>query len=154
MSHEEIKKIIEDFLNKLTVDFNEIEIIENEVHPTLLIKTGDSGVLIGEGGENLKALNHLVKKVVEKRFNAKNREDRLQFLLDVNDYHGKKIETLKNQAKILAERARMFKSDVEMSPMNAYERMIIHSTFADDKEIETQSEGEGKTRRVVLKYRN
>jgi len=154
MSHEAIKKIIEDFLNKLTVDFDEIEIIENEIHPTLHIKTGDSGVLIGNNGENLKALNHIIKKIVEKKLNQENGNVKLQFLLDVNDYYGKKLETLKSQAKILVERARMFKSDVEMSPMNAYERMIIHATFANDNEIKTQSEGEGKTRRVILKYKN
>ena len=149
-----IKKIIEDFLNKLAVEFDEIEIRENEVHPTLLIKTNDSGVLIGSDGESLKALSHLVKKIVEKKLYQENSESRFQFLLDVNNYHEKKMETLRNQAKILAERARMFKSNVEMSPMNSYERMIIHATFADDNEIETFSEGEGKTRRVVLKYKS
>lgn len=149
-----IKKIIEDFLNKLTVEFDEIEIIENEAHPTLLIKTNDSGALIGSGGESLKALNHLIKKIVEKKLYQENPENRLQFLLDVNNYYEKRMETLKNQAKILAQRARMFKSNVEMSPMNAYERMIIHATFADDNEIETLSEGEGKARRIVLKYKN
>lgn len=146
-----IKKIIEDFLNKLTVEFDTVEMIESEVHPTLLIKTSDSGVLIGNNGESLRALNHLVKKIVEKKLSG---EDKLQFLLDVNGYHEKKMETLKNQAKILAERARMFKSNVEMSPMNAYERMIIHATFSNDNDIETESEGEGKMRRVVLKYKS
>ena len=153
-NYEEIKKIIEDFLEKLTVNFDKIEILENEIHPTLLIKTDDSGVLIGNNGESLKALNHIIKKIVEKKLNQENEDVKLQFLLYVNDYHEKKMEALKNQAKILAERARMFKSDVKMNPMNAYERMIIHATFADDNEIETQSEGEGKTRRVVLKYKN
>lgn len=149
--YDELKEILKNFLEKLTVDFDEIQILQSEVHPTLLIKTSDSGVLIGNNGESLRALNHLVKKIVEKKFSG---ERRLQFLLDVNGYHEKKMETLKNQAKILAERARMFKSNVEMSPMNAYERMIIHATFAKDSEIETQSEGEGKMRRVVLKYKN
>ena len=145
------KKIIEDFLNKLTVEFDEIEIVESEVHPTLLIKTSDSGILIGNNGESLRALNHLIKKIVERKLPG---EERLQFLLDVNGYHEKKMDTLKNQAKILAERARMFKSNVEMTPMNAYERMIIHATFVDDNDIDTESEGEGKMRRVVLKYKN
>lgn len=154
MNHQAIKKIIEDFLNKLTVKFDAVEVVGSEAHPTLLIKTSDSGALIGSGGESLKALNHLVKKIVEKKLNQKNPESRLQFLLDVNGYHEKKMEALKNQAKILAERARMFKSNVEMNPMNAYERMIIHAAFANDNEIETRSEGEGRTRRVVLRYKN
>ncbi|MDP6387992.1 MAG: R3H domain-containing nucleic acid-binding protein [Candidatus Pacebacteria bacterium] len=152
--NDELKVITKDFLEKLTVEFESIEVLENDVHPTVLIKTSDSGVLIGNNGENLRALNHLVKKIVEKKLSGENPENKIQFLLDVNGYHGKKMETLKNQAKILAERARMFKSSVEMSPMNAYERMIIHATFAKDSEIKTESEGEGKMRRVVLKYKN
>ena len=59
---------------------------------------------------------------------------------------------LKNEALVLAQRAKAFKSNVEMAPMNAYERMIIHSVFASDKEIKTESEGEGKMRRIVFKY--
>jgi spoIIIJ-associated protein len=70
----------------------------------------------------------------------------------VNGYHRRRIQELKNQAMILGGRAKMFKSNVEMNPMNAYERMIIHTMFAEDPEIVTQSEGVGKTRRVVLKY--
>ena len=55
---------------------------------------------------------------------------------------------------MLGERAKVFKYDVEMSPMNSYERRIIHSLFANDREISTESVGEGKVRRVVLKYTN
>ena len=40
-----------------------------------------------------------------------------------------------------------------MHPMNAYERLIVHSAFTDDPDIETESHGEGKFRRVVLKYK-
>jgi spoIIIJ-associated protein len=148
-----LKKLIEEFLNKLTVKFESIEVQSGDVHPIFLIKSNDSGVLIGSNGENLRALNYLIKKMAEKNFPAPESQERMRFLLDVNGYHSRKIEELKNQAKILAERAKMFKSNVEMNPMNAYERMIIHATFSNDGEIETESEGFGKSRRVVLKYR-
>ncbi|PIT96789.1 hypothetical protein COT82_01305 [Candidatus Campbellbacteria bacterium CG10_big_fil_rev_8_21_14_0_10_35_52] len=148
----ELKSIIKNFLDKLTVEFSDIEILENKTHPTFLIKTNDSGALIGSGGENLRALNHIIKKIFEKRFFQYETKDKIQFLLDINGYYENKIETLKNQARILAERARMFKSNIEMNPMNAYERMIIHAAFADYPEINTESEGEGKMRRIVLKY--
>ena len=36
--------------------------------------------------------------------------------------------------------------------MSSYERMIVHSTFSDDPEVTTESEGEGKFRRVILKH--
>lgn len=164
MDYNESKNLIEELLQKLTVQFDGVELIEDDIHPVFLIKTNDSGVLIGNNGENLRALNYLIRKIVGKRARlnevAPESPDSPQtengrpeqFLIDVNGYHRKQIQELKNQAAILAQRAKMFKSNVEMNPMNAYERMIIHSIFTDDAEIKTESEGEGKFRRVVLKY--
>lgn len=148
MNNEAIKKIIADFLDKLTVGFDTIDIVEDGLRPIFLIKTAYSGVLIGNGGESLRALNHIIKRIVEK----KSSENKPQFFLDINGYNSKKMEALKNQAKILAERALMFKSDIEMAPLNSYERMVIHSFFVGNKEIKTKSEGEGNMRRVVFKY--
>lgn len=145
---EEIKEVIKNFLKQLTVEFDEIEILESETHPTILIKTEDSGILIGNNGEGLRALNHIVKKIIDKKLSG----DRLPFLIDINGYNGQKIEGLRNEALVLAGRAKAFKSDVEMSPINAYERMIVHSLFVNDNEIKTESEGEGKMRRIVFKY--
>lgn len=150
MNKEEIKILIEEFLNELTVEFDDIEIYEDEIHPVFLVRTNNSGVLIGNNGENLRALNYIIKKINEKR--NENNED-CHFILDVNGYHQRKMQKIKDQASILAERARMFKSNVELNPMNSYERMIVHTMFTDDPEIETESQGEGKLRRVVLQYK-
>jgi len=147
MDKAQIKNFIEEFLNKLTVSYTSVDVIEHDIHPVFLIRTNDSGVLIGNGGENLRAMNYLIKLMMRKE-----KDDSFQFLLDVNGYHSKRLVELKNQANILAERARMFKSSVEMNPMNAYERMIVHALFTNDSTITTESEGEGKFRRVVLKY--
>jgi len=40
-----------------------------------------------------------------------------------------------------------------MTPMSAYERMIIHALFTNDPNIMTESEGMGKNRHIILKYR-
>ena len=55
--------------------------------------------------------------------------------------------------RLLAQRARLFKHDVEMGPMSAYERLVVHELFADDPEIKTESQGEGKFRHIVLKHK-
>ncbi|MCH7529678.1 KH domain-containing protein [Patescibacteria group bacterium] len=149
MNNEHTKILIEEFLNNLTIGFDTVEIIEDDIRLVFLIKTEHSGVLIGNNGENLRALNHIIKRMVGKK---QEKESEMQFLLDVNGYYQKKIQRIRDQATILADRARMFKSNVEMTPMNAYERMIIHSMFTDDPEISTESSGVGKLRRVVLKY--
>lgn len=75
------------------------------------------------------------------------------FFIDVGDYQNKRVQDIKNRAVILAERARFFKIDIEMPPQTPYERMIVHSTFTDYKDIETESQGINHERRVILKYK-
>ncbi len=113
------------------------------------VATPESLLLIGEGGARLLALNHLMKRIVEKKFGA----DAPAFSVDVNGYQKKQIEEVRSKAHMLAERARYFKSTVEMDPMSSYERMIVHSEFADTPDIVTSSLGIGKERHVVLAYR-
>ena len=79
-------------------------------------------------------------------------EEPFHFVIDVNGYHLKHIKELEGQAKMLAERARTFQHDVEMSPMSGYDRLIVHVSLHDLPGIATESEGEGKLRHVVIKY--
>jgi len=144
-----VRKLLNELLEKLRVQIDTIEEIDHPAHPIFLVKTADSAVLIGNRGESLQALNYLLRKMVEQATG----EGMEQFLIDVNHYQTKKIEELRQKALMLAERARLFKHDVEMSPMSAYERMIIHATFAGHKEVGTESQGEGKFRRVIIKYK-
>jgi predicted RNA-binding protein Jag len=100
----------------------------------------------------------LVKKIAEKQLLPKNTPETendaeaLHFLVDVNDYRSKQIKDLQTKAVMMAERARSFQYDVELSPMSAYERLIIHTTLADSPNVKTESQGEGRNRRVVIRY--
>ena len=94
------------------------------------------------------ALNHLMKRIVDK----KEDESLPSFLVDVNDYQKKRIDDIRARAHMLAERARYFKSSVEMDPMSSYERMIVHAEFTEVPDIKTESTGNGRDRRVVLRY--
>jgi predicted RNA-binding protein Jag len=78
--------------------------------------------------------------------------DGLSFFVDVNGYQEAALETLKNLAKVMGERARSLRASVELEPMSAYERMIVHSFFQDASDLETSSTGDGERRRVVIKY--
>jgi spoIIIJ-associated protein len=85
---------------------------------------------------------------VEKKFGG----DATSFMVDINGYQKKHIDDIRVKANILAERARYFKSAVEMDPMSSYERMIVHSEFASVPDIATESSGTGRDRRIILKY--
>jgi spoIIIJ-associated protein len=111
--------------------------------------------LIGIHGDTIHAIDHLVKKIVEKRFVESDREEGKEmplFLVDIDEYRARQIRDLQTKAKMMAERARSFQYDVELSPMSAYERLIVHTALQDEPNVVTESQGEGRNRRVVIKY--
>ena len=150
-----IKELIENFLKKLCVNFDEVLFFDGEGFQggtRFLIKTDESGLLIGSEGATIYAINHLIKKMVWKKINSKiETEERINFFVDVNDYQGKNIERIKAQAIDLAEKVVLFKRDVEMSPVSSYERMIVHSALADNPDVFTESIGENGFRRLIIK---
>jgi len=115
------------------------------------IKTDEPYVLIGNEGRVLMAFNYLVKKIFECQASKQNFKP-VNFIVDVNDYQEQRIEDIKNKARMMAERARFFKNNVELPAMNPYERMIVHSFFTEASDIETESTGMGPQRRVVIKF--
>ena len=149
MKGESITVIIENILKKMSVDFEKIDISNDGVNTIYQIHTEDAGILIGNRGETLEALGFIIKRIVNKE-----QEDgeKQMFVVDVNNYQTKKLETFTQGLKTSADRVRLFKQPIELSPMTSYERLIVHSTFTKDPEITTESEGEGRFRRVVLKY--
>jgi len=148
MEKEKIVEKIRELIGKLGVTVEDIAVSEAAGHTLFTIKTQDSGVLIGTRGETLHALNHIVKKMFEKTGDEKI----FRFVVDVNGYHLKHIKMLEIQATMLAERARTFKYDIEMSPMSPYDRLIVHSTLSDAPGVSTESQGEGKLRHIIIRY--
>jgi len=143
------KKLIEDILNNMGIRYDLVEEIDDPLTQNKLfrIKSPDSGLLIGERGETFQALSHLIRRIA-----SKDSEEGEDFSIDVNDYRASMVEKLKMKAGILANRARDMKANVEMEPMSSYERLIIHGTLSGQPNIKTESIGEGKDRRLVIKY--
>lgn len=149
---QKVKEIIENTLKAMGVGFDSVDVSENSItsSPKFTIKTKESAVLIGIKGANLFAFNHLVKKIVSK--GKEEDEDKTKFFIDVNDYHERVEYELKNKARIMADRARSFKTNIELEPMSSYERMVVHSFLQEMPDIKTESVGFGKDRRVVIKF--
>ena len=146
---EHLKTTVETLLRTLGEEFDALEISAGP-RTVVAVSAKDGKRLIGPHGEHLRAINTLAKRLIE----AKHGAEAANFLVDVNRYHEERLDTLRANARMLAQRARLFKHSVDMSPMSGYERLVIHELFAEDPEIETQSEGEGKFRHIVLKYKN
>ncbi|HEY4477165.1 MAG TPA: R3H domain-containing nucleic acid-binding protein, partial [Candidatus Paceibacterota bacterium] len=111
------------------------------------IRTNDAALLIGEDGQNLLALNHLLRRVIERKIEGVE----AKFLIDVNDYRRRRFDELKDQARMSAQRVRYFKKEVTLEPMNAFERRIVHLALQEYPDISTESTGEGSSRRVVIR---
>ncbi len=153
MQTEEISQLIKGLLEKMLSPAEAIEVAEEGGRTHFRIRARDAHLLIGTRGAHLFALNHLVKKMVAKtdRLPA-GRHGETDFLIDVNDYQKEALTHLKTTATIMGERARSFKTSVELEPMSAYERMTIHSFFEGAPDLTTESVGAGDHRRVVIKY--
>lgn len=144
-----LKDYIAKLLSLLGIEDASLEVTSG--HRTLVkVATSESARLIGPHGEHLKALNMIARRLVE----SAHGEEASSFLIDVNEYHEASLEKVRQNARMLAQRARLFKHDVELEPMSAYERLVIHELFSGDPEIRTESAGEGKTRHIVLKYKD
>ncbi len=147
---DDIKKIVEQMLTIMNIEA-EIEVADDpDTNLTFFtIQAKEPKLLIGYKGETLSALSHVLKKISDKNTSE---EEKTSFIVDVNGYQKKRINEIKDKATILVERARYYKSSVEMDPMSPYERMIIHSIFSEDPQIDTKSTGEGRERRLVIEY--
>jgi len=154
MNHENTKQIIKELLRLMGVGFEDVSIAEADNRTAFVIKSPDSRILIGTHGATIAALNHLVKRIVGKKSDSDSdsAEVKTDFYVDVNDYHDKLMQEIKNKAQILAGRARSFKTNVEMDPMSSFERMIVHTLFQDAPDIKTESVGTGSKRHIVIKY--
>lgn len=148
----EQKVILKELLEALGAEYSEIQEVELAGQFVLAIQSSDAHTLIGPRGDVVHAIDHLVRKIHEKRVPPTEGTDIHHPLIDVNDYRSKQIRDLQTKAKMMAERARSFQYDVELSPMTSYERLIVHSTLANEPKVKTESQGEGRSRRVVIRY--
>ncbi|HEY7994087.1 MAG TPA: R3H domain-containing nucleic acid-binding protein [Candidatus Eremiobacteraceae bacterium] len=103
------------------------------------------GLLIGKHGATLDALSAVTNAVMHK---ADFRD--LFFAVDIEGYRARRTATLRNLAQRCAERALREGVSIELDPMPPAERRIVHLTLANHRELETESTGQGITRRVVI----
>jgi len=143
---EEIKKTIEEFFQKTTFEV-EIEFLpQKELTLPINLKTEEPQILIGEGGQTLAEIQHLLKVILKRKITEPFFID-----LDINGYKKKKLDYLKELARSLADEVALTKKEKTLPPMTAYERRIIHLELAGRSDVTTESIGEEPERRVVVR---
>jgi spoIIIJ-associated protein len=143
---EKIRDMVKSLLEKLAITSFELDVTEDHGAWKISITSEDEH-LKGHDNEKYEAFSHLLKRMLSRELG-----EEAKILIDINGMRAKAEEALKAKAMIVALRAREFKTDVEMEPMSSYERMLIHSALEGQLNIKTESIGEGRQRRLVVKY--
>ncbi len=138
------REVLENILYRFGVS-TAVEVTEDSECINLEIKSDGSGILIGRKGQTLDALQYLVNKIVRRSPSVTK-----QIIIDTEGYRRRRKETLIELAKRLGERAKAKDIPVSTSPLNPFERRIIHLAVQDDAALTTQSKGEGIYRSVVI----
>ena len=143
---DKIKDIVKEFFQKTCFDV-EIEFLpQKDTTIPIDIKTDEPQILIGEGGQTLVEIQHLLKAILKRKIKQDFYID-----LDIDDYKKKKIEYLKDLAKSSADEVVLAKNEKILPPMFAYERRIIHLELAERKDVITESIDREPERKVLIK---
>lgn len=109
--------------------------------------TGDDlGVLIGRRGQTLDALQEVTRTAVQRRLRS-----RVRLLVDVEGYRSRRRDSLTEYARSMARRAMERGTEIELEPMNAYERKLVHDAVTDIEGASSYSEGEEPNRKVIVR---
>ena len=106
----------------------------------------DLGVLIGRHGQTIDALQYLANAIAHRSHG----DERIRVVVDAAGYRARRAATLESVARRAAEQAVATGGRVELEPMTAIERRVVHELLKDDPEVETSSEGAEPTRFVVV----
>jgi len=106
----------------------------------------EAAILIGERGQVLFEIQHLLKAILKKKI-----KENFYLDLDINDYKKRKNEYLRELARSLAREVVLTKQEKELPAMPAAERRIIHLELAERPDVTSQSIGKEPNRRIIIR---
>ena len=110
------------------------------------VKTDDSGRLIGRQGQTLADLQYITNRILFQQD-----QNAPKVMVDVGGYRAQAREALVKKAQDAAEKVRRWGDVVELEPLNAFDRRVVHQALKDDPDIETHSvEVEGTDKKAIL----
>lgn len=142
-----IEETFQEILDLLDIK-GEFEVSEDEEGFSILLSTDDSGIVIGRHGDTLEALQIVSSLSISKKLGEFKRVS-----IEVGDYKKNREEWLKNLAMETKERVLSEGREVSLSELKSWERRVIHLILQDDKEVVSESIGEGKDRVLVIRPR-
>lgn len=144
----EIKQFIEDVFKSMAIPLRKVDITVNDDGEYYVnILSPESSLLIGYHGDNLIALQHVIKMA----FLRQNNED-LSFTIDVDGYRKRQEEGVIALAERKVDMVRINQKPVSLPPMSPYFRRVVHLylTKPEFADVTTSSDGQGEMRRVLI----
>jgi spoIIIJ-associated protein len=105
----------------------------------------DIAIVIGRRGETIDALQLLAAVAANRAANSGGR-----IVLNAEGYRERRQKALENLARSSAAKAKQTGKEVVIPDLKPYERRIVHITLADDPDVHTYSEGEGRSRKIIV----
>ncbi|OGM60343.1 hypothetical protein A2892_03320 [Candidatus Woesebacteria bacterium RIFCSPLOWO2_01_FULL_39_10b] len=140
------KKISESILDLMTVDAKVVVIPDEEGSITVDINTSEAGLVIGNRGRTLDAIQTLIAMMVRQKLGEWKR-----IVVNTSDWREKEKERLEQLALRTAERVKETGRQESLYNLSSSQRRIVHLTLAGQSEVKTESIGEGKDRYLVIK---
>jgi spoIIIJ-associated protein len=105
----------------------------------------DVGLFIGRRGQTIDAVQHLAQRIVFPEGPSS-----VRVVVDADGYRERRVEMLQAEAEQAAEEAQRSRRPIELDPMPASERRIVHEYLRERGGVETHSEGDEPERRLVV----
>lgn len=142
---ERVRLLVERVLDQLELD-GEVDLEEtDDVITATVVGDEDYGLLIGRRGQTIDALQLLAFQAAFRGI-----RERKRVVLDAAGYRARREEVISEKAERAAEKAVQSGDEVELDPMNARERRIVHEHLKSRPGVETFSSGDDPHRRVVV----
>jgi len=142
----EIEQLAKEFFQKLGAEASLKTTLQVDGSILVAAELKEPQVFIGEGGETLPELQHLLRLMVRKRV-----EEPTQLYLDINEYRKSKESYLKTLANSAADEVVLLKKEKELAPMPPRDRRIVHVVIQERGDVLSESRGEEPERKVVVK---
>lgn len=139
------KKYLEDLLSFFGLNTEVYATSDDEVIQLNVPSTHLNGFLIGQRGDNMRSLQYLTSTALKNNDYSHTRVN-----VDIAEYKKQRADRLREQAEDWVKKVRDDKEQMELRPMNAADRRVIHK-LASEYGLETESVGEGRDRHIVLK---
>jgi spoIIIJ-associated protein len=123
-----------------------LDVVEDDETVTVTCTGADLGMLIGRHGQTIDAIQYLANAVMYRR----HPDDRKEVIVDAAGYRARRRVSLEALAVRTAEQALARDEPVELEPMTAVERKIVHIRLKEFDGVETTSEGTEPNRFVVV----